>query len=239
MNMAEYTQYYLAFLDLLGFKEIVKNRTCSEIVDIFEEIKTQYVIGKADLDNGTSIPVIPAEHIMYYIMSDSICIYIKDDIEYALPILLGLCLNFQLRMLSFPTPVLVRGSIAHGEIYSDQRILFGPALVEAYQREEKLARYPRIIIPKHIIDDHEEEIIHTAVSSGFLYLEQDGFYVINYLSVLCGQTFRQHDRDNLIQYINETLKKSIDPSIREKYLYLEGWLNYHMNHMNNQEGRNT
>ena len=107
-------------------------------------------------------------------MSDSICIYIKDDIEFALPILLGLCLNFQLRMLSFPTPVLVRGSIAHGELYSDQRILFGPALVEAYQREEKLARYPRIIIPKHIIDDHEEDIIHTVVSSGFLYLEQDG-----------------------------------------------------------------
>ena len=37
--MAEYTQYYLAFLDLLGFKEIVKNRSCSEIVNIFEEIK--------------------------------------------------------------------------------------------------------------------------------------------------------------------------------------------------------
>ena len=66
--MAEYTQYYLAFLDLLGFKEIIKNRTCSEIVDIFEEIKKQYVISESDLETGTSIPVIPPENIMYYIM---------------------------------------------------------------------------------------------------------------------------------------------------------------------------
>lgn len=233
--MTEYTQYYLAFLDLLGFKEIIKNRTCSEIVEIFEEIKKKYIIETSDLGKETSTPIIQPENIMYYIMSDSICIYIKDDVKKALPVLIGLCLGFQLRMLSFSTPVLVRGSIAHGGLYSDQRILFGPALVEAYQREEKLARYPRIIIPKHIIDDHEEDIIHTFVSSGFLYLEQDGFYATNYLSVLCGQTFRQHDRNNLIQYVNETLKKVIDPTTREKYLYLESWLNYHMN---NQEGRN-
>ena len=234
--MAEYTQYYLAYLDLLGFKEIVKRRTCSEIVGIFEEISTQYVIRKSNLDNGSSIPVIPPEHIMYYIMSDSICIYIRDDIEFALPVLLGLCLGFQLRMLSFSTPVLVRGSIAHGGLYSDQRVLFGPALVEAYQREDKLARYPRIIIPKHLIDEHGEEIIHTFAANGLLYMEQDGFYVINYIAVLCGQRFRQHDRDNLIQYVKDQLKTAIDPSIREKYLYLEGWLNYHMN---DQEGRNT
>ena len=58
--MAEYTHYYLAFLDLLGFKEIVKTKTCSEIVDIFEEIKTQYVIEKSDQEKGISIPVIPS-----------------------------------------------------------------------------------------------------------------------------------------------------------------------------------
>jgi len=226
--MKEYSSYYIAFLDLLGFKEIVKNKTCNEIAEIFDEVKTQYVIGKVDQEKGTSIPVIPPEHIMYYIMSDSICIYIKDDIKYALPILLGLCLNFQLRMLSFSTPVLVRGSIAHGDLFSDQRIIFGPALVEAYLREEKLTKYPRIIIPKHIIDEHKGDITQTAVLSGFLYPEQDGFYVINYLSVLCGQTFRQHDRDNLVQYVSETLKRVLDPSLREKYLYLEYWLNYHM-----------
>ena len=67
-------------------------------------------------------------------------------------------------------------------------------------------------------------------------MEQDGFYVINYIAVLCGQRFRQHDRDNLIEYVKDTLKRVIDPSLREKYLYLEGHLNHHMN---NQEERNT
>lgn len=44
--MKEYSRYYIAFLDLLGFKEIVKAKTCSEIVDIFEEIKLNMLLEK-------------------------------------------------------------------------------------------------------------------------------------------------------------------------------------------------
>ncbi len=235
--MNEYSQYYFAFIDLLGFKELVKNKTCSEILDIFHEVNKQYSIRKGDVDQKDSfIPVIPPDDIHYYIMSDSICIYIKDDIQFALPVLIALCLNFQLRMLSFDPPILVRGSISHGKLYSDQRIIFGSALVDAYLREEKLARYPRIIIPRHIIDDSKEEMTQTVVRSGFIQPEQDGFYVINYIEVLCGQHFRQNDRDNLMRYVNEMLKKAFDPSLREKYLYLEYWLNYHIN---KSEGERT
>ena len=40
--MKEYIPCYFAFIDLLGFKEIVKTKTCSEIANIFDEAKKCY-----------------------------------------------------------------------------------------------------------------------------------------------------------------------------------------------------
>ena len=96
--MKEYSHCYFAFIDLLGFKEIVKKKTCSEIVSIFDEAKKHYTINRI-LDGNVEVPIIPPEDIHYYIMSDSVCIYIKDDIKSALPVLEWLCMNFQVRML--------------------------------------------------------------------------------------------------------------------------------------------
>ena len=122
-----YNHCYFAFLDLLGFKEIVKTRTCSEIVEIFNEAKKTFFVMKST-DDKVEVPVIPPEDIHYYIMSDSICIYVKDDFKDALPILTWICMDFQVRMLCLETPVLVRGSISRGEIFEKQGIMFGPAM---------------------------------------------------------------------------------------------------------------
>lgn len=133
--MRDYSQYYFAFLDLLGFKEIVKSKTCEEIAEIFDEAKKKYTVRKG-IDENSWADVIPFEDIHYYIMSDSICIFIKSDIKAALTVLTWLCLHLQIRLLCLQEPVLVRGSISLGDIYADNNILFGPAMVEAYIRSE-------------------------------------------------------------------------------------------------------
>lgn len=52
----------------------------------------------------------------------------------------------------FSQQFLVRGSIVIGEIYHDQEMVFGPALVEAYKNERSRAKYPRIILQKELAD---------------------------------------------------------------------------------------
>ena len=42
--------------------------------------------------------------------------------------------------------ILLRGGIAVGKLYHDRQIVFGPALVKAYQLENNIAVYPRVVI---------------------------------------------------------------------------------------------
>ena len=223
--MTEYSHCYFAFIDLLGFKEIVKKKTCSEIVTIFDEVKKRYSINRV-LDDDDGVPVIPPKDIHYYIMSDSICIYINDDIPSALPILVCLCMNLQVRMLCLDTPILVRGSISKGDIYEDDGVLFGPALVEAYMRSEKLAHVPRIVIPAQLYAEVNDQV-EKALLDGFTYLEQDAFYVTRYINYFCVHSSTIDHRENVTKYIENTLNSSLDQSVREKYLYVKSWMDYY------------
>lgn len=222
--MKEYGQYYFAFMDLLGFKEIVKSHTCEEIAEIFDEAKKQFIINQ--IVDEKSIPVVPPRDIHYYVMSDSVCIFIRDDIKSALPVLTWLCLDFQVRMLCQKKPVFVRGSIVRGKVFAEQNVLFGPAMVEAYIRAEKLAQYPRIIIPQDLC----EEITDTtdkAFMNGFTHLEQDGFFVINYLDYFSFHASAKEHREGVINYVNHMINDSLDQSVRDKYLYVQFWLDYY------------
>ena len=222
--MNKYDQYYFAFLDLLGFKEIVRTKSCSEIAQIFDEAKKRFVI-RHIIDNDNAIPVIPIQDIHFYIMSDSICIYIKDNIKSALPVLTWLCLDFQVRMLCLDTPILVRGSISRGDIFEDQNVLFGPAMVDAYLRAEKLAHVPRIIIPENIYST-ATDIFDKTLMDGFTHQEQDGFYVINYIQYFCGHNSTLNYRDNVQKYLKKIINTSLDQSVREKALYVKFWMDY-------------
>lgn len=225
--MKEYSHCYFAFIDLLGFKEIVKTKTCSEIANIFDEAKKHFFISQMN-DDGTEIPIIPPKDIHYHIMSDSVCIYIKDNIKSALSVLLWICMDFQVRMLCLDTPVFVRGSISRGEIFEDQNVLFGPAMVEAYQRAEKLAHFPRIIIPANLYDEISDRT-DKAFLDGFSHLEQDGFFVTNYINYFCFHNSTLQYRENVNNYIVNVLNTSLDQSVREKFLYVKSLIDYYYN----------
>jgi len=47
--------------------------------------------------------------------------------------------------------VLLRGGISFGDLYMDQEVVFGPALVDAYLLAEKVAKFPRIVVDPRIM----------------------------------------------------------------------------------------
>ena len=223
--MKEYQQCYFAFLDLLGFKQLINIKTCSEIVQIFDEAKKQIIINEI-FNDKTEKPVIPAEDIHYYIMSDSVCIFIKDDIELALPVLTFLCLYFQVRMLCLEDPVLVRGSISRGNIYENDNILFGPAMVDAYIGSEKLAHFPRVIIPAQLYNELSEQK-DKSILDGIVYQDQDGFYATQYIDYFCNHNSTINYRDHVYNYIKDILNSTIEPTVKQKYMYVETLLDYY------------
>ncbi len=224
MNKAKYDNYYIAFLDLLGFKEIVKNKECSEILGILKEVKKRYNFENVT-DENNPFPLVPDDKINYRIMSDSICIYIRDDIKYALPVLIILCTHFQERMLKFDTPILVRGAIFRGELYAENEIFFGKGLSETYLLEENIAQFPRIIIPMNIIDDFSGTPDEKNWFNSYLVQDFDAFYVTKYIEHFCTSKANETAVKKLNDYIKYMLSTKYEKSIREKYLYLRSIFN--------------
>jgi hypothetical protein len=75
-------------------------------------------------------------------------IVIRDG-ETELGIVLARFGSFQLEMTL--AGFFLRGDVAVGDLYMDENIVFGPALVEAYEAERSAARDPRIILAQSAI----------------------------------------------------------------------------------------
>lgn len=212
-----YENCYIAFLDLLGFKELVKKQTCEQILEIFDEIETEYII-TCDKDKK---PVVDPKEIHIKIMSDSICFYISSGIMNSLPALISICAYFQLRLWRLTQPILVRGAIVKGDIYANNDIMFGTGLTNAYLLEEKNAKVPRIIITKETIDtciaDEPEKIYMQA----FLPRDFDGFYYVDSFAMLYVWGAKDGSYIRLCNHVQNILDSTTDESIRNKYLYLE------------------
>ena len=144
----EYTDSYIAFLDILGFKNLVTKNTCDQIARLFQNIRNPL----SEMGLGTSIEIDLSE-VKMKVMSDSICFHIATDKKYALLSIVAVCQAFQGELLGLVCPVILRGAVVHGDIYQDGDITFGSGLVDAYSLEENEARYPRIIIKHDILDE--------------------------------------------------------------------------------------
>lgn len=152
----QYEHYYIAFIDVLGFRNMIEKRTFDEIVELYKSIKRMKYLHKEIIgDDGgrIGIPVVQMDEIHIKVMSDSICIFVRSDIPGSLFALTFMCLEFQARMLELDTPVLLRGAITKGNLFSDQDLVFGPAFVKAYLMEEKNASVPRIIIAGETVEE--------------------------------------------------------------------------------------
>ncbi len=222
MQTKEYTNYYIAYIDLLGFKEMVKNSSCDYIYDVFI--------------NGMHLPmnefkhynksVIDMNKVKYKVMSDSICFFVDSRLPNSLVALIATCVYFQVDLLRRETPVLTRGAIVKGDLFYDDQFIYGPGFVDAYLLESKNAKYPRIIMTKETI----ESAIETTKQSELDYIPMmtftdfDEFYTLDCCKLLKGLDKYNYDLSHLLSYVEIELGRSVDSSIREKLIYLKKWL---------------
>ena len=214
----EYEECYIAFLDILGFKALVKEKNCSYISEIMEKVnwgKVPIWAAGKNVEKGRV-------DIHVKIISDSICLYVDSSSEQNLQRLLFCCQSFQQDLLDCETPIFVRGGIAKGNIYADGDVIFGPGLIEAYQMEEFNAKYPRVIITNSLLltfrDPSSKNFIRNLEDIAFR--DFDGFYTLNYFRDLVCNRSNGVLIKKVKRYINSTLDVTIDNSLREKYNYV-------------------
>lgn len=125
-----YRKRWFAYLDLLGFKELVQSKAIEDVLPIYADAVKQMHqacrIGKKETG------------LLYSWFSDTFILYSRSDTLRDFAIVESAARIFFQLLLTKEIPV--RGCISHGLLYSQakQNIFIGPALIEAHLYGEAL-----------------------------------------------------------------------------------------------------
>jgi len=226
-----YDKRICCFIDILGFRDHIKETIDKEGNDVVERIeKIKYILDlskKMTDDSGFS----KSKIVTYF--SDSIVISYdyKEPSQLYHTLIDLLYMSFELANQGF----LARGGVSIGKLVHNEEFIFGPAMVKAYDLESKKAIYPRIIIEKEVVEnginykvdnhscDDELQYILNIITE-----DKDGNFYIDYISK-CSSEFNNPEYD-LYSYL-EQLKKlfidfdRMDTKIQDKLLWLKEKIN--------------
>ncbi|MDV0441739.1 hypothetical protein [Methanorbis furvi] len=107
-----------------------------------------------------------------------------------------------------------RGAIACGDVYLDSDMIWGKGLVDAYNAEQNISIYPRVIITDELI--HEVQTSKSEVVI-FLKFEQDfdGIYYLDFLTLMLEEyeddsPAMQAGKKNKLMKFRDTYKEILD-----------------------------
>lgn len=142
----DYQKRLIAFIDVLGFSGLVQ--ASENDIDARNKLKTLITTNK--LFEQFFEKVLNLGEVAFF--SDSFVLSMQtDQVIYLVREAGYLCRH--LLSLGFPC----RGAIVMGSLYHHGRIVVGPAMVRAYQLEQSVAVYPRVILDETAMDCWREE----------------------------------------------------------------------------------
>lgn len=220
----KYKECYIAYIDILGFKNIIKEdqMCCDELLKVLTTPKNKTLKNIYAFENNTESLISPVQ---YHIMSDSLVYYIDVSEKNAFLSIVVNCSNIIRQMAFLSNPIFVRGAITKGKIYYNKDIIFGPGLIRAYELEENIAIFPRIIIDG-LLDEEITDSQHLFTSNKLydlffnkgIYIDEDDIKSIKASFELFESNERQID--SYYNIIKENFNRAVNDSIRNKYLYL-------------------
>lgn len=116
-----------------------------------------------------------------------------------------------------------RGGISFDKLYHKDSVVFGPAMIKAYQLETKHAVYPRVIISSEDIQKYKINCLECDIEK-----DDDGLYYFNIFKFFYSESGQMLE---LSKFIKEKLEEIIilninnkDERIRNKYEWLSNKL---------------
>lgn len=199
--------HFVAFLDILGFSDMVasdqKGEGQENLTKLFRCHQSAAVVFRDDVNCST---------IQF---SDSIVIampYEKEKFDW----FIRRVADYQRLLLD--ERLLCRGGIAVNSHFSNGSFTFSAGLIQAYRVESQSARYPRVVISKDVLD-----LVYPARTRvpAALLEEDDGLAFVDYLGVTKGR--RPKLLSAAVQDLVTALRVSESASVREKGVWLAAY----------------
>ena len=145
---------FVAYLDSLGTQEAMKSFTNDDLMSLIQDNDDLTWFLHGDRDDYRQ---------RFLSFSDNVAVGTPVDTSYGDGGLLNTVFSVATYQLNrVVRGRFLRGGIARGLLYMDDRHAVGPALVEAVLVEEKLAIYPRVIVTDEAMRDVGVELAYYA-----------------------------------------------------------------------------
>jgi hypothetical protein len=230
-----YRPSLVTFLDVLGFRETVKNLTCEQVGSILDQVE-RFTDARRNPNEDDDLDE-DALDLMANVVafSDSIVRVRPIDTEWHYGALWSEILSLvhvQGELIQYG--VILRGGIALGDAFISGSRVFGPGMIAAYEMESMYAKYPRIVIspqvllalksdsrlrgPGHSFEFDQEEILRLVRKS------DDGLWFVDYLQAI------EEELDDVATYANvlKEHKNLILRSVSERGATLDSVVSKHM-----------
>lgn len=229
-----YDERFVAFIDILGFSDVINKTTDSfaeykKIKKVLDEIvgiwKDNYYGDVARYGVFRDVTVFSDSIVISYPLKNSI----GGGLFHILVDLVHLCIHFLAK------DIFIRGGVAYGKVYHDERICFGPAMISAYKLENEMAIFPRIIVDGLALKKGIQfpGIANTPEMEGeyianLLMRDNDSLLYLDYLSQV--QEFNDiYSYKEFIIRVKEYLEKHLSLNysikVRQKYLWFANYYN--------------
>jgi hypothetical protein len=225
-----YEQRYCAFVDVLGFTELLKKFGTH---DKYTELRNILFAIHSPRASPFEKPFAGSD-LRAQSISDAVCI----STAASAPGLLHLMSALQFSTLDVLSEgVLVRGAVVKDYLYHAPGIVFGQALVRAYLLESKIVKYPRVMLTSDVVKDSETYAAnapYTEAFKGRVTQADDGPYFLDYFWEIRGIMERGDmnggeilDRYQAMAYlIQDNLREAFDvPAYFEKWQWIANYWN--------------
>lgn len=230
---SEPKSHLVAFLDILGFKEYVKNYVSGDTA-ILNKIQTALENASNNVYHTIKINEESDDmnfEINYNQFSDCTSIsfwhpslHLKENTDSVNPGLLTAILilrDFQIELLE--SDVYIRGGLSFGIHFENNNMIFSEGLVNSYELESKKALYPRIIFDNEVSD--MLKIMFENYKEAMVYYGIDKMLLFDWDSELFINPFTK--RESLKNFIGiEGYEKDKQPKTPEKTHELIEWCKF-------------
>lgn len=174
----KFDNYIIAYLDFLGFTEKMKENNSYDSLQILKYL----LKGTRKVANHIS-NINKIEEFDIKIFSDNIVIAQKVEqrkLRNQIISIVNLVGSVQFHALMY-FGFFIRGGITIGELSIDSTVVWGTGLIDAYNIENNLANYPRIILSQRLLEEYDSCKQKSLNLYALLKEDFDGLWFIDFL----------------------------------------------------------
>lgn len=225
---AQYQEYVVSFVDLLGFKYFVQNNDAPTVLKCLEIVRDFNYRKPPDPDSTDEQVIAVSDCVVRARLANGpLGRFTQIFVEIHQLALI------QLSLLDHG--IVTRGGVTIGKVYIDEcnAIVFGPAYNRAFELESKVAIHPRIIVDDVLVDEigksgDREDQNDVRLMQELLWVSEEGYHSLDYLGAPELDTeeqipvyIRKH-RDLVEHNLNDS---GLADSVRAKFAWLASYHN--------------